>query len=174
MTNFVTLSKGSKGDAVKTLQQRLQILGYYSSTIDGDFGSITEAAVIEFQNDNAAFVDGVVGMETESAIQRDIWVLERPILKQGEKGEEVELLQSLLQEAEDISVQLENPINLDIGAIDGDFGPKTKAAVIEFQNHEGLVDDGIVGAQTWKQLSFILTFDYSPEQIVLNNVFELS
>lgn len=40
------------------------------------------------------------------------------------------------------------------GAIqaDGDFGPKTKAAVITFQKNRGLVADGIVGKNTWNKL----------------------
>ncbi|MBE9213384.1 peptidoglycan-binding protein [Plectonema cf. radiosum LEGE 06105] len=172
-SNFVTLKKGSKGAAVTRLQQRLKTLGYYSASIDGDFGAKTEAAVIAFQKNNAVAVDGVVGMETESAIQRGIWVSQRPILKQGSKGEEVKRLQSLLQKTEEISPQLEKPIKLDIGAIDGDFGAKTKAAVVKYQNYEKITADGIVGRKTWDNLSGILTFDYSPEQIVLNNVFGL-
>jgi peptidoglycan hydrolase-like protein with peptidoglycan-binding domain len=37
--------------------------------------------------------------------------------------------------------------------IDGDFGPKTDAAVKEFQRETGLVDDGVVGAKTWEKLA---------------------
>ncbi len=38
-------------------------------------------------------------------------------------------------------------------AIDGDFGPATKAAVIEFQKYHGLSQDGIVGNVTWAKLT---------------------
>lgn len=52
------LKKGSKGEAVKTLQEFLKI------TIDGDFGNNTEAAVKEFQSKNGLQVDGIVGQKT--------------------------------------------------------------------------------------------------------------
>lgn len=65
-----TLSVGSKGDAVVTLQKRLLELGYklprYGA--DGDFGNETKEAVIAFQknafpNDRSEW-DGVVGEKT--------------------------------------------------------------------------------------------------------------
>jgi peptidoglycan hydrolase-like protein with peptidoglycan-binding domain len=37
--------------------------------------------------------------------------------------------------------------------VDGDFGPNTKAAVIEFQGRVGLEKDGIVGPLTWAELA---------------------
>ena len=43
------------------------------------------------------------------------------------------------------------------GAIDGIYGPKTKAAVISFQKKNGLVADGIVGAKTAAALGMTLT-----------------
>ena len=36
--------------------------------------------------------------------------------------------------------------------VDGVFGPKTTAAVVEFQKQERLQSDGIVGPKTWAAL----------------------
>ena len=36
--------------------------------------------------------------------------------------------------------------------IDGEFGAKTKTAVVEFQKKHGLTPDGVVGKKTWKKL----------------------
>ena len=44
-----------------------------------------------------------------------------------------------------------------IGAVDGIFGPKTKAAVISFQKKNGLVADGIVGKKTAAALGMSLS-----------------
>lgn len=57
-------------------------------------------------------------------------------VKPGDKSEAVKVVQKAL------------------GLIaDGDFGPKTKAAVIKFQdNHDNLDSNGIVGPKTWAEL----------------------
>ncbi|MFR2768710.1 MAG: peptidoglycan-binding domain-containing protein [Thomasclavelia sp.] len=36
--------------------------------------------------------------------------------------------------------------------VDGDFGKKTKEAIIVFQRNRGLVQDGVVGSNTWDWL----------------------
>lgn len=58
-----------------------------------------------------------------------------PMLRIGDTGQAVAHLQELL------------------GLVkDGDFGPVTKAAVVEFQTDKGLHPDGVVGQQTWTAL----------------------
>ena len=52
------LKKGSKGPEVKLLQEYLLI------SIDGDFGSITEYNVINYQVKNGLVADGIVGPNT--------------------------------------------------------------------------------------------------------------
>ena len=39
------------------------------------------------------------------------------------------------------------------GAIDGRIGPKTRAAIQEFQKANGLKADGVAGSKTWSKLS---------------------
>lgn len=60
----------------------------------------------------------------------------RPTIKVGSKGAHVKHLQK----------------KLGITA-DGDFGPKTKAAVVAFQKKHGLPADGVVGPRTWKEIN---------------------
>ncbi|GEM_PF-1599823 len=58
-------------------------------------------------------------------------------LKNGSSGPQVEDLQKRLKEA-----------GFDPGPLDGKFGPKTRAAVLAFQQAKGIQVDGIVGPQT--------------------------
>jgi putative chitinase len=57
-----TLRRGSTGDAVKQMQQKLGIPS------DGDFGAGTEAAVRKWQAANGLTADGVVGPKTLAAL----------------------------------------------------------------------------------------------------------
>lgn len=58
---------GSKGHAVRDLQAALNRSGA-ELYIDGDFGPVTEAAVIEFQRRVGLVVDGIVGNKTQQAL----------------------------------------------------------------------------------------------------------
>lgn len=172
---FITLKQGSPETArIKHLQERLQDLGFYSAGIDGDFGPLTKAALVDFQKNNALVADGILGYKTEVGIQKSIWVSQRATLRQGSKGEEVKRLQNLLVDAIGKPARNGQTISLDVGAVDGDFGPKTKAAVIKFQNYQKAAADGIVGAKTWNELAGVLVFDLAPEVIFANNVFEVA
>jgi len=62
-----TLSEGSSGPAVVTLQNDLDQLGYNLSQ-DGQFGPLTRAAVVNFQQNHGLVPDGVVGPLTWAAI----------------------------------------------------------------------------------------------------------
>ena len=63
------LSNGSTGDAVKSLQENLETLGFNPGPIDGIFGPKTEAAVRGFQGSVKIQVDGIVGPETTGALK---------------------------------------------------------------------------------------------------------
>ncbi len=62
------LKQGSRGEQVKTVQQKLKRWGYYSGKIDGIYGSNTKKAVIKFQRKNGLTADGIVGKATFAAL----------------------------------------------------------------------------------------------------------
>ena len=62
------MKNGTRGDDVKEIQEMLISSGYLDGNADGIFGPKTEKAVLAFQQDNGLVPDGVVGMETWTAI----------------------------------------------------------------------------------------------------------
>ncbi len=56
--------EGDSGSNVIKVQQALSLLGYYSQTIDGDFGENTKAAVMRFQENRGMNADGIAGAAT--------------------------------------------------------------------------------------------------------------
>lgn len=64
-----------------------------------------------------------------------------PTVRKGDDGAAVLSVQRRLQE-----------LGFDPGAVDGDFGAQTEAAVKAFQRARGLDADGIVGPETWAKL----------------------
>ena len=65
-----TIRKGSRNKYVTECQTILQQLGYNLGIcgIDGDFGTATRAAVMQFQTDHGIQVDGIVGKDTWAAL----------------------------------------------------------------------------------------------------------
>lgn len=58
------LKENSRGEDVKTVQEILKQLVYKPGPIDGWYGEKTERAVIQFQEDNSLYADGIVGPNT--------------------------------------------------------------------------------------------------------------
>lgn len=64
------LRKGSTGDDVKWLQQRLKDLKYYCGDVDGYFGTYTLGSLLAFQFENDLEVDGACGSKTRAALSK--------------------------------------------------------------------------------------------------------
>ena len=166
------LKLGSSGNEVKTIQQQLnRIADAYPSIPkiqdpDGIFGAQTEAAVKRFQNIFNLAQDGIVGKSTWYRIKNvyngvkklaeltaenltfdEVEPIYPSLLKEGMSGDYIKTLQYYLNIVAYFYPQIPN---IDV---DGYFGPKTREAVIAFQEMFGLVPDGIVGRDTWKALS---------------------
>lgn len=137
---------GCTGDAVKTLQEKLNAKGFHSGNVDGIFGAKTYAAVTAFQKANSLGVDGIVGKLTWAKLYdatpvNVTPVTTQPMLRTGSRGDAVRKLQELL-----------NAKGYTCGSVDGIFGSKTYAAALAFQKANGLGADGIVGSLTWGKL----------------------
>ena len=160
-----TLKTGSSGELVSALQTRLKALGYFTGTVDGQYGSGTAQAVKNFQRANGLNPDGVAGTQTltrlyvsgtaiaaatpkptatpkPSATTAATAVkINAKLLKRGDSGAAVKALQQRL-------VQLGY-----LTAADGIYGPKTVNAVAAFQKQNGLTADGVAGTMTLNRLS---------------------
>lgn len=164
-----TLKLGSTGPDVKRLQQQLKNLGYYTGSVDGDFGAGTEVAVRDFQAGNGLNVDGKAGKRTQEVLyggnakrKTASTPTARPssgstgtstnanmytngdtdiYLRLGSSGSQVKILQNRLIVLGYLS-----------GTADGQFGETTEAAVKAFQDRNGIYDDGVAGPTTLSKL----------------------
>ncbi|BDI15882.1 hypothetical protein ANSO36C_16840 [Nostoc cf. commune SO-36] len=144
---------GSTGPEVSSSQRCLKKLGYFNGPVTGKFASLTQNAVIKFQQANRISADGVVGATTQRALQRTCQGISRsispqaspvgqyPTLSQGKTGAAVTRLQQRLRQ---LGYFDPNPT--------GNFGRITKDAVIAFQRNYRIPATGIVNRQTWNAL----------------------
>ncbi|MEH2177139.1 peptidoglycan-binding domain-containing protein [Nostoc sp.] len=147
---------GSNGPEVSSNQRCLKKLGYFNGPVTGKFASLTQNAVIKFQQANRISADGVVGISTQRALQRACQsrssnrniggaarspVGQYPTLSQGKTGAAVTRLQQRLRQLGYFNT---NPT--------GNFGRITKDAVIAFQRNYRITANGIVNRQTWNAL----------------------
>ena len=159
------LRRGSTGNSVQQLQFWLQQLSEFNPdlpdlSVDGTFGSGTEAAVRAFQREFGLTADGVVGPATWQKmyeIYGDVTnqllapnqrpgVYPGSPLRQGSTGRAVREAQYYLVLASAYYSSIPR-IN-----IDGEYGPATTAAVRAFQQLFGLTADGVIGPATWAAL----------------------
>jgi peptidoglycan hydrolase-like protein with peptidoglycan-binding domain len=135
-----TISFGATGDTVRRLERALRRTPDLAIKIDGVFGGQVESAVKSFQTGAGLTADGVVGPHTWAALPDGGPM---PTLEKGSNGAVVKSLQTLLTNG------APGAWNVTSEGIDGNFGPKTEAAVMAFQTWGGVTADGIVGDQTW-------------------------
>ena len=165
------LRRGSSGPNVVVIQVELnRISQNYPAipkleTVDGIFGSRTEAAVRRFQEIFGLTPDGIVGKATWYALVRLYTAVTQlsELRSQGQRfysisweypnspqegstGEKVRHLQYMLAILSDYIPQIP-PLS-----VDGIFGTATKEAVLAAQRYFGLPQTGIVNAATWEEI----------------------
>lgn len=155
-----TLRRGDKGEQVKSLQQRLTDLGYYTGKISGTYNEATENAVKAFQKKSSLDDDGVCGPVTRTVLYGVNAIYAVPtavptitdspelepeaitpenviIIKAGSMGAVVLRLQQRLQDLDYYTSRL-----------DGVYLTDDIEAVRAFQKANGLKVDGKAGYET--------------------------
>lgn len=151
-----TLRKGMSGAAVKTLQQNLKKLGFFSGDATGYFGDVTLAAVKKFQKKYNLPVTGVVATLTHNKIDSLLKPKAKPKpveppkpkpegLTVGNSGDEVLKLQSDLKTLGYMKV---DPT--------GEFGPLTENALMAFQKKYGIEQHGVADTVTLAMIERLL------------------
>jgi len=129
---------GDRSPDVTVLQERLLELGYFKGEISGYYGAITDEAVKKFQQAKGLTPDGIVGTNTQAALDESaVKESTKETLRLGDRGEQVSNLQQKLAAA-----------GFAVSSQKGAFDEETEAAVRQFQQTKGLTVDGIVGNQT--------------------------
>ncbi len=162
------LREGDSGIGVANLQYFISYLSDFYETVpplavDGVFGAATRAAVIDVQNTFGLVADGIVGEITWDAIydayRGIVDTIPREfvegntipfggvVLRIGAESEDVRILQQYLN-----GVATSFP-TVPTVSVTGYFGPRTREAVIAFQELAGIPASGTVGAVTWEALT---------------------
>lgn len=129
---FHTQANGNQGTDTAAVQFLLRQRGHRIAA-DGIFGPATEGAVKAFQGGHGLAADGIVGPLTWD----QLIVTVRP----GSSGDAVRAVQVQLNEKRAAGLE-----------VNGVFDAGTKTAVVSYQRHAGIAEDGVVGPTTWKNL----------------------
>lgn len=132
---------GTAAVQVRSLQRRLDDVGFTPGPIDGLFGPRTERAVELFQNAHGLRVDGIAGPVTLAALRTPSRILFPGAGYAGVGSAQVRGLQRQLARG-----------GFSPGPVDGRYGPLTERAVQRFQAAHGLGADGIAGPRTFGEL----------------------
>jgi len=131
-----TVSFGANPN-IEELQSLLKLYGYNPGEIDGKMGVNTRNAIEKFQAANGLNVTRKADRQTWEKIK---YYQDLNLIKDGKLN--VSFIQATLAKA-----------GFDPGPVDGKFGPKTMAAVKQFQQKHNLKEDGKIGYQTLSQLA---------------------
>ena len=167
-----SLKRGSTGADVKRMQQQLKTLGYYTGSVDGDFGEATENAVKAFQSRNGLTPDGKAGKYTlEKLYSSDAKRAASPTATPKKSSSssssssssntstaytngKTDIYLQLGSSGSQVKILQNRLIELGYltGTADGDFDASTEKGVKAFQDRNGLYDDGVAGPSTLQKL----------------------
>jgi peptidoglycan hydrolase-like protein with peptidoglycan-binding domain len=126
------------GPRVRALQRRLRALGHRPGPVDGLYGPLTEAAVERLQRDSGLSADGIVGPQTRRVLNAETPPL-APGAGYGQPGGSPQV--------RDVQRRL-RALGQRPGPVDGQYGPRTHAAIERFQREAGQPASGELSPAT--------------------------
>lgn len=166
---YESLSPGSSGTGVSTIQYFLAVIGAYYErvqpvAITGFYDQKTKESVQSFQQ--------VFGLKQTGNVDAAVWndllraylgivesvPAENPgitalfpgnVLREGQTSEYIRIMQEYLSFISSVYPQIPSVSNT------GYFGPVTRSAVTEFQKLHGINPSGTVGAETWNEIASV-------------------
>lgn len=155
----VSIRLNDRGELVRSVQTRLNDLGYYSGAITGIYDKATRSAATAFQKSNGIKADGICGVETQQALfgasalpdgatatpaptapptPAPTFALPGSTVRSGDSGNDVRMVQQRLKDLGYLT-----------GKVDGKFGSSSVSALKAFQKKHGLEADGTAGRETY-------------------------
>jgi peptidoglycan hydrolase-like protein with peptidoglycan-binding domain/glucan-binding YG repeat protein len=135
------LQSGDAGASVSILQRRLYELNYLKKKPDGQFDSMTMAAVRTLQVINGLSQQNYTDAALVSKLYSRTVKAGKSTLQKGDAGYEVQILQTRLKE-----------LGYFTGSLDGQYSAAVETAVVAFQLKAALSADGIAGPLTQQRL----------------------
>lgn len=152
------LSYGQHNEAIRVLQQKLNVLSYYDKEINGEFGIFTEYALKRYQAEHQLTITGEANKETIASIirsEREKYLAPLNKIDRtftiGETGDNVRVIQKALYYFGYYKDKL-----------DGIFGPKTNQALYYFQVDNGLEVKQEINPQV---ITTLIENDATPVQV---------
>ncbi|MGQ0629902.1 MAG: N-acetylmuramoyl-L-alanine amidase [Sporichthyaceae bacterium] len=144
--------RGDAGATVAEIRRKLTLLGLLPDPepalldpAQAIFDDACDRAVRHFQQQRGLNADGLVGPETNSALEEARWRLGDRVLSHQvsrlQRGDDIAALQRRLLD-----------LGFDCGRVDGIFGPETAHALRDLQRNLGLNADGTCGPDTFRAL----------------------
>lgn len=142
---FINIDGNIRGERVKEIQSMLVKFGW-KLVIDGAYGPKTTEAVTSFQKSYKLTATGIVDVTTYELMREEFKLIQQTFkaINPGDVSNQVRVLQRMLNAIE---------TNRDaLLGLDGNYGPKSQAAVKKFQTKIKVTPTGVVDRNTWDKL----------------------
>ncbi|WP_392535441.1 peptidoglycan-binding protein [Nostoc sp. C117] len=151
---------GSNSSEVANSQRCLKKLGYFNGPVTGKFASLTQNAVIKFQQAKKIPAVGFIGPSTQRALQRACQSRTSSRNVARSRSLSSQQVKELQQRLRQLGYFKPNPT--------GKAGPITRQAIAKFQQVNGLTPNGVANTEILAALRRVSSGGYPTQQATRN------